>query len=168
MSLNQQDHEPKLQPNSRNCFGCGLENQAGLALRVFTTGPGQVQAAHTLDKRFEGFPGLAHGGIVAVLLDEIVARCAMTADENRFMLTAKLELRYRAPVPIGVELALSGKLTGSKARLVFAHAELRLPDGTLAAEAEATLAEYPGVPESDKRLKQLGWQVYPMNADQGR
>lgn len=168
MSLDQADRTPKLQPNSRNCFGCGMENPAGLALRVYTVAPGEVRAAHTLDKRFEGFPGIAHGGIVAVLLDEIVARCAMTMDENRFMLTAKLELRYRAPVPIGVELNLSGSLTGSKGRLVFAHAELRLPDDTLAADAEATLAEYPGLPETDERLKRLGWQVYPMSTNQGR
>lgn len=168
MSLTQQTHTHKLQPNSRNCFGCGLLNPAGLALRVFTVGPGAVQAQHTLGPRFEGFPGIAHGGIVAVLLDEIVARCAMTEDENRFMLTAKLDLRFRAPVPIGSELTLTGKLLERKRRVATAHAELILPDGTRAAEADATLVEYPGLPEEDGRLQELGWQVYPLNTDQGR
>lgn len=167
MPLHHQDHPHRLQPNSRNCFGCGVDNPAGLALRVFTVRPGEVRATHTLDERFEGFPGIAHGGIVAVMLDEMVARCVLTEDDTGFMVTAKLDLRYRTPVPIGVELTLTGKLLGRKRQLVTAHAELLLPDGTLAAEADATLSAYPEMSEDSERLQELGWKVYPSNVDQG-
>jgi hypothetical protein len=38
--------------------------------------------------------------------------------------------------------------------------ELILPDGTVGAEAEATLIDYADAPADVERLEQLGWRVY--------
>jgi hypothetical protein len=45
--------------------------------------------------------------------------------------------------------------------VAFAHTELNLPDGTIAAEANAALVDFPGLPVDEEELKSLGWKVDP-------
>lgn len=155
--------DPKLhalQPNSRDCFVCGMENGGGLKMRFHSVGPGQVEARYSVDPRYQGYPGVVHGGIIAAMLDEVVGRVMMTEDPNRFFMTAKLEIRYRAPVPIGEELLLKGRLDKQKGRMTFARGELYLPDGTLAVQAEAAMVEWTDAPVGAETRERLGWRVY--------
>jgi acyl-coenzyme A thioesterase PaaI-like protein len=94
------------------------------------------------------------------MLDEVVGRAAMSGDPNHFTVTARLQLRYRKPVPVGVPLGLVGFIDRKKGRVATGRGELRLPDGTIGAEAEVTLVDYSDAPEDAKRLEQLGWRVY--------
>lgn len=149
------------QPNSKNCFVCGLENEHGLGMVFHNAGPGRVQARYTVPQRFEGFPGVVHGGIIASMLDEAVGRVVMTEDPNHFLVTAKLELRYRAPVPLGEELLITGELQEKRRRFTRARGQITLPDGTVGAEAESLLADRPGQQPQEDTLAALGWQVYP-------
>ena len=98
------------QPNSRQCFVCGLENSYGLQLAFYETAAGEVAAEYTVPERYQGFPGVVHGGVVAAMLDEAAGRAAMTGEEGRFMVTARLEVSYRQPVPVGAPLLLTGSL----------------------------------------------------------
>ena len=148
------------QPNSAMCFVCGLENPAGLRLVFFETSPDEVAASYTPPEQFQGYPGVLHGGIVAALLDEAGGRVVMIGDHKHFMMTAKLEVKYRRPTPLGQALTVYGRLLKRRGRLAQAHAELRLPDGTVTAEAELTLADLPGEALPDSDLAALGWRVY--------
>ena len=149
------------QPNSRQCFVCGLENSYGLQLAFYETAAGEVAAEYAVPERYQGFPGVVHGGLVAAMLDEAAGRAAMTGDEGRFMVTARLEVSYRQPVPVGAPLLLTGALLRRRGRLATANAELILPDGTLAANAEVLLADLPGPRAGSDVLEALGWKVYP-------
>jgi acyl-coenzyme A thioesterase PaaI-like protein len=149
------------QPNSKHCFVCGLDSKVGLKLRFDDNGMDEVQALYTAGEEYQGYPGVVHGGIVAAMLDELGGRTTMAGDPDRFMMTAKIEIRYRKPVPTETQLTLVGRLLKDQGRLAIAHSEIRLPDGTVAAEAEVTLAQIPKeyVPNAD--LDTLGWRVYP-------
>jgi uncharacterized protein (TIGR00369 family) len=149
------------QPNSSHCFVCGLENQYGLRLAFYETGPGEVTTEVTTPERFQGFPGVVHGGVVAAILDETASRAAMVGDRTRFMYTAKLEVFYRKPTPVGVLLRATGKVSRHHGRLARATAELRLPDGTVTAEAKGLFAEVPGPSVEAAELEESGWKVYP-------
>ncbi len=153
----------RLQPNSLNCFVCGVENTCGLGLKFYNTADDEVTATFTPPERYQGYPGVLHGGIVAAVLDETAGRTQMAADPNHFMVTVKLEIRYRRPVPVGQPLTIYGRLIKRGGRLNAAHAEIRLHDGTVAAEAEVLLADAPaGIFGADAGdLERLGWQVYP-------
>src|SRR4030065_590560 len=70
---------------------------------------------------------------------------------------ASAQLRYRKRVPFGVPLGLVGFIDRKRGRVATGRSELRLPDGTIGAEAEATLVDYSDTPEDAKRLAQLGW-----------
>ncbi len=150
-----------LQPNSRHCFVCGLENPTALGLRFYNTGPGEVTAEHVVPDRFQGYPGVVHGGVVAAMLDEAAGRAAMGDQVDRFMFTAKLTVSYRRPVPLGERLRLVGRLVRRRGRLAIVTGELRLADGTLAADAEGVLADVPEPRADPAVLEALGWKVYP-------
>lgn len=149
------------QPNSRQCFVCGVDNPCGLKMSFYEVGPGHVVAEYTVSERYQSYPGVVHGGIVAAMLDEALGRAAMVGDHNHFMLTAKMEVRYRKPAPIGQPLQLHGRLERQRGRLMFARAELRLPDGTLVAEAEGMLADITDQIIDPDQFEALGWKVYP-------
>ena len=79
-----------LQPNSSMCFACGMDSKIGLKMRFYNSGPGEVTADYTVDKRYQGYPGIVHGGVVAAMLDEVTARANMGGENPRFMFTARL------------------------------------------------------------------------------
>jgi acyl-coenzyme A thioesterase PaaI-like protein len=149
------------QPNSRNCFACGLENPIGLGLTFQEYETGEVTSEIIIPEPFEGYPGIVHGGIIATMLDEIVSRAAMWGDHDHFHLTAKLELRFRIPVPTQTPILLRGQMVKQRGEMKVAKGEVVLPDGSVAAEAEAILAPYTITGESTQRLEALGWKVYP-------
>jgi acyl-coenzyme A thioesterase PaaI-like protein len=149
----------KLQPNSRHCFACGLTNSIGLKLRFYETGPDEVTAECTIPERYQGYPGVVHGGIVTAMLDEISGRAHINSDPPRFMYTAKLEIRFRKNVPIGEPLRVVGKVEKSKSRTATSIGMIFGPDGDLLAEAKALHVDLPKE-ELQVDLKALGWKVY--------
>ena len=151
-----------LQPSSRHCFVCGVENPLGLQLRFYISEPGEVVAECTLPENYQGYPGVAHGGIVAAMLDEVAGRCLM-GDTNspRFMFTARLNVTYRKNVPVCQPLKLVGKAGESRRRSATATSILYDQEGNILAEAEALLVNVPEQVLQNVDLSNLGWQVYP-------
>ena len=149
------------QPNSRTCFVCGLENEHGFRLSFYESPDRTVEAETTIPEHFQGYPGVAHGGIVAALLDEITVRAATVGEPDHLMLTARMEVRYRKAVPVGAPLRLVGTLVERKDRATRARGEIILPDGTVGAEGEALLMEHPASGLTPQALAALGWRVVP-------
>lgn len=165
--MHQEHDHPSLslQPNSRMCFVCGLENPVGLRLRIYRTDLGDIETSFTAPEHFQGYPGVLHGGIVASLLDEISGRAHMGADPlaPRFMFTARLEVKYRQNVPVGVPLRIVGRALKSKDRTAQAWAGIfHGESGGLLAEASTVLINVPPGALDRSRLDELGWRVYPL------
>jgi acyl-coenzyme A thioesterase PaaI-like protein len=152
--------EHKLLPNSRHCFVCGLANPYGLKLRFYETGPGEVIAEYTVPEKFQGYPGVVHGGIVTAMLDEVTGRAHMQEDPPRFMFTAKMEIRLRKNVPIGQPLRIVGRVERSKSRVATSKGMIYGPEGDLLAEAEVLLVNLPEDEFNGVDLEALGWKVY--------
>ena len=156
-------HEKKKQPNSRHCFVCGVDNATGLMLDFFETDSGEVVVETIVPERFQGYPGVVHGGIVASIVDEALGRVHMGADPDnpRFMYTAKLSVQYRRPVPTQKPIKIIGHAQKSKKRYATATAEIFGPNGELLVEAEAVLVNVPQETLNSVNLDELGWRVYP-------
>jgi len=71
---------------------------------------GEVRGTARLSKRFTGPPGFAHGGISAMLADQIVAITPGAAGLGGGI-TKSLEVRYRRALPLGEDLELWGVCT---------------------------------------------------------
>jgi len=147
-------------PNSRHCFACGVDNGIGLKLVFEADGQGGVVGEYTVPRHFEGYPGIAHGGIVTTLLDEALSRAFMLEDPNRLMYTARLTTRFRRHVPVDQPLTLRSRPTKDRERLGEAEAQVYGPNGELLAEAEALLVALKPDELDEGMLDDLGWRVY--------
>ncbi len=149
------------QPNAAHCFVCGTENPNGLGLSFYDDGENTVQSVFSISEKFQGYPGIAHGGILATILDEVVGRVAMIEDHHRFMMTVNMQVQFRNPVPLNTNIKAEGKIIKIKGRLCKAHGQIVLPDGSIGAEAELTLADMPSEMANQSTLTQLGWRIVP-------
>jgi len=148
-----------LQPNSEMCFGCGRANPAGLYMKFRDDGQDRVLCEYTVAERYQGYPGIVHGGVVATVLDEAVARVSFIGDPHHFMMSVKLEVKFRHPVPVEQPLRVVGRIIKLRGRLGKAVGEVILPDGTVACEAECTLADIPRELLSSTHQALLRWKV---------
>jgi uncharacterized protein (TIGR00369 family) len=100
------------------------------------TPDGRASGRVTLGKPHEGPPGLVHGGVVATLLDHVLARAVRAA--GRGGLTATLTVTYRRPVQLGVPLVATAGIGEIDGRRTTASARLVAEDdpATTLAEAE--------------------------------
>lgn len=63
-----------------------------------------------------GHPGVVHGGFLATMLDEGLARCAFPVLPNKVGVTASLNINYRKPTMAGQYLVLVAETTKSEGR----------------------------------------------------
>lgn len=79
-----------------------------------------------------GHPGIVHGGMLATILDEGLARCCFAALPNKIGMTANLNINYRAPAPAGAFVVLRAKTTKVEGRKAWVEGHLE----TLVGEGE--------------------------------
>ena len=116
------------------CFACGRLNPCGLKLE-FEEKDATYVTRFTGAAQHQGYNGIMHGGIVSTLLDEIMARYIYA--KGMTAVTARLEVRYVKPTPIGVPLLIKGRITKNKGRLYETAGTIELTDGTVTAEGTA-------------------------------
>lgn len=119
------------------CFGCGADNPHGLHLEVRETGPGRVCADFAVPRHLQGYHRVVHGGILATLLDEIMAH-AVGRCVSGPAATARMEITYRVPVRVEEPIRLEGWVDSARGRLVRTGGRIIDGDGQTAAEAQAT------------------------------
>ena len=128
------------QLGSRMCFVCGSVNPIGLHLE-FWMDDEQVWTDFTAGPEHQGYPGVMHGGLVATILDEIMGRAA--ALKKLWMFTAKMEIAYRKPVPLGQPLRAVSRIDEMRGSRMLASAHIQLPDGTTAVEGHGLYLPVP-------------------------
>jgi acyl-coenzyme A thioesterase PaaI-like protein len=101
------------------CFGCGPENDNGLRLRPRFNGD-LVEADIQFAPRFQGGPGLVHGGAISAFFDDLMGFVMMV--HQRPAVTAKLEINYLKPIPLGITLHGTAWLSDQEGRKMWAEA----------------------------------------------
>lgn len=105
-----------------------------------------LTAIFYLGSDVSGHPGIVHGGLLATLLDESMARCCFPALPNKVGVTANLNIDYRRPAMANnyaILKAKTVKVEGRKA-WVEAHIETLPEDGkepVVLVEAKALFIE---------------------------
>ncbi|MBE9486241.1 MAG: PaaI family thioesterase [Desulfuromonadales bacterium] len=132
------NHKIKNHQNiSKHCMVCGTDNPYGLKTRFYETEENEVVALFSPQDVHQSYPDIAHGGVTAAILDETIGRAIMAFyDQNTFGITIELNVKYKKPVPLGVELKAVGRITKDSGRIFAGTGELYLPNGELAATAE--------------------------------
>jgi acyl-coenzyme A thioesterase PaaI-like protein len=97
-----------------HCFACGTLNEHGLHLDMHLE-PGRSWVELALDDRFQGWDEIAHGGIVATILDEVMA-WSLAATDN-WGLTARMSVDFKRPIRLGEPIRGEGWITSSRRRI---------------------------------------------------
>lgn len=160
------------QPNSYWCFVCGVKNAGGVGVRFYDTVDGdgrpELLARFTGRSEHQGYPGRMHGGIITGILDETVGRAINSGGAGEgsdgegtiWGVAVELNVSFKKPVPLDVELTARGRITERRRRFFFGSGEVYLPDGTVAATATGRYLEMPLDDISDIDPETLGWRVY--------
>jgi uncharacterized protein (TIGR00369 family) len=129
-------------PQGHNCFACGTENPIGLNLQFYRLAD-TVCTELTLERRYEGWEGVVHGGIVSTLLDEVMSWAIMYR-KKVFLVTRKMDIKYVRPVLVGMPLTVAGRLVDdSQPPKIRARAEIRDDQGRLLVRSNAEFVEIP-------------------------
>jgi uncharacterized protein (TIGR00369 family) len=137
------------------CFACGDRNPHGLHLRFARDGETAVVATFTPREVDQGFPGVLHGGILAALVDEAMA-WSMWAADRALGVTAKMEMRYRRPVPPAGTLTVRGRVARQRGRRFEVEATIADASGEVLVEAAALFLRLS--PEEETRMASvIGW-----------
>jgi uncharacterized protein (TIGR00369 family) len=143
------DREGAFEFEPHHCFACGELNEDGLRLELHTDPTGSWVET-TLEARFQGWDGVAHGGIVSTLLDEVMAWSVI--GRGTWGMTARMAVQFKRPVPTDRPIRAEGHVTDEDRR-VF-RTEGRIFDsatGDVLATAEGTFLAVP--PAELERLK---------------
>lgn len=89
---------------------------------------------------------MVHGGLLATLMDEGMAKCCFAALPNKIGLTANLTMNYRAPAPAGSFVVLKAAVKKAEGRKVWVEARIEalgegVEPGKLLVEAEGLFVE---------------------------
>jgi uncharacterized protein (TIGR00369 family) len=125
---------PSRLEDDRRCFACGPDNELGLRLQ-FEYGKNTARCTVTIPAHMGGWTGMLHGGIVATLLDEVMAHAAIAAGVRA--VTAKLEIRFRKPAPTGKPLVAEGSVQQRRGKVFDGEAVLSDGAGTIYAEGRS-------------------------------
>jgi uncharacterized protein (TIGR00369 family) len=133
-----------------NCFACGTLNAGGLHLELHA-GDDVCWTELALDKRFEGWDGIAHGGIICTILDEVMGWAVI--EHDLWGVTARMAVEFKKPVVIGQPVRAEARVTAARRRVVDVEGELRHADGTLLAKATATYVAAPDAKKAELKAR---------------
>ncbi len=121
------------------CFVCGSRNEAGLQLNI-VSGDGEARAEFQPDARWEGYPGVVHGGVLSAVFDDLMFH-AIYSVIRQAAVTASIEVRFRLPARIGARLYCCVRVGEPGAqgygRLVDVEGEIRDQEKRLIATAKS-------------------------------
>ncbi|MBV9718458.1 MAG: PaaI family thioesterase [Candidatus Eremiobacteraeota bacterium] len=131
-----------------NCFACGPANPIGMHVHFDRDGEG-VLARLTVAPAFQGWRGIAHGGIVMALLDEAMAHAAGFAGHRG--VTASVNVRFRRPVPLERPISVRGRVTWQRRNVLGVEGIIFDADEEVLARAEGRFVSRGRLDAADDR-----------------
>lgn len=98
------------------CFGCGPDHPYGFRLKFEREGE-EIVTRFTPGDRYQGPPGIMHGGLVATLADETAA-WAVIGIAGKFGFTATFDLKLHLPVRVNVPLEGRARVIKDMRRII--------------------------------------------------
>lgn len=113
----------------------GTGNPLAAPLVLTSRTPDGVQGQVRFGTAYEGAPGLVHGGVLSMVMDQVLGEAAIAAGVGG--MTVGLEVSYRAPTPIHADLVVDGRVVEAGERKVRLEGSIAT-GGTTTVTATAT------------------------------
>ena len=101
----------------------------------------RIRGRAVVDARFGGPPHTVHGGVVALIFDEVLGNTNYCLGLGA--MTGTLSVRYQRPTPLDRELELAGWLDRVEGRKIFTKGTISV-DGEVTASAEGVFLRMTG------------------------
>jgi acyl-coenzyme A thioesterase PaaI-like protein len=121
----------------RRCFVCGAENPHGLKVKVEYNGVDRVETEFMAEDRYRGWSDYLHGGVLTLIFDEMLGWLSRYMGHDA--MTARLEVRYRKPVPLGSRLTFNAVLEREIKGLLDIKLRAKLDDESVVAEGNGRM-----------------------------
>ena len=123
----------RLDPKPENpCFGCGGANAQGMNLAFEQDDARQrIVGRFQLGDEYQGGAGFIHGGIIAVLLDEVMSKACRFHGEHA--VTADLRVKYVRPIRVDQVIVVEGFVARREGRQLYHEGEIRNAAGDVLA-----------------------------------
>ena len=129
-----------LPPHYPTCLGCGPDAVQGFHLQVRREGD-EVVADHVFEVRHSGAPGIAHGGAVATVVDDVLGFLLYLVQVAG--VTRMLQVDYLQPVRTGERYEVRARVEERDGRKVWVSCSGRDSDGVEAFRARALFLAVP-------------------------
>ena len=140
-----------------NCFACGGSNPIGMRLHIELL-EGAARSSWRAGEDFVGWSDKLHGGIVATMLDEVMAWACASFDA--WAVTAEMNIRYRSPASPGDELEADARVVRKRRRIYESRAACAPPMGGSSPRGAAATWERrhrPRSSSSSATARRLAW-----------
>ena len=118
---------------SNYCFVCGSDNPKSLHLEFKNIGKNTVITEFKLEKEYEGYPDIIHGGILAAILDDAMANTIII--NNILIYTVELNVRYLKRCFVMENLQAKGWIEDVNHKIIETKGEIRSSSGELKVRA---------------------------------
>ena len=132
----EQQRQTAVRNDANHCFVCGDANPHGLKVRFRLDG-NVCRGEFTPRLEHSGYDGITHGGILFSLLDDVMANWMFLQGLRCY--TAKCEIRFLEPLPIGSRVLLESRVIRQKQKLVVMEGNaVRAENGVTLASCQAS------------------------------
>nr|WP_051999083.1 PaaI family thioesterase [Gordonia rhizosphera] len=112
--------------HNRTCYGCGEDSPQGLHLDMYAGEDFTITASMQVEARFEGGPGVIHGGVLSTAFDDVMGMAPLLIGPSA--VTVHLEVDYLRPIPIGSTLHFRAALLGRQRRKLYTEGVAHIGD----------------------------------------
>lgn len=131
------------------CFCCGADNDHGLHLAITYPEKGIAETRLDVPAWFTGWKNMTHGGLLATLLDEIMAHACVGMAQRA--VTAEITVRFQKAVETGARISARGKVEEARGRVLTTKGWLFDEAGTVVAEASGRFIATTRISRSSER-----------------
>jgi uncharacterized protein (TIGR00369 family) len=154
------------QPNSKDCFVCGLENDFGLKSYFYELENGELIARFFPAEKHQSYPGRLHGGISAAILDETIGRAIINHQKSGLWgVTLEFSMKFRKPVPLDSEVLVRARIISENRRTFEGTGEIVLVNGTVAVEGKGRYLKMSLSNITDDNFEAEQWQITAADDD---
>lgn len=118
------------------CFVCGENNPIGLQTH-FHVIDDKLYMNFNMDKKYQGWGNVLHGGFQSMLLDEVQVQIA--GYKGYKTVTADINVRFKKPVMTNTDYKAVAQIVKINSRLIETYAEIIDKDGVVYATSTARL-----------------------------
>ena len=121
--------------DDKNCFACGVENKHGLGLKFAMDEANIMHTEFLPRKHHQGFKDIVHGGLIGLILDEIMVNLLWRLGKNA--VSAEFNVRLKEMTKVDEKLLFKGWIDKEESRMIYTKAEAENEEGAVIATASA-------------------------------